>query len=49
MNTYLVIEIADRDVWVPIADAIVDVAAKKHVNMVLSPYTHKATEKTKIP
>ena len=49
VNEYLVIEIAATDVCVPIADARTDVAAKKHVNMVLSPYTHKATEKTKIP
>ena len=49
VNVYLVIEIADINVWVPIADARIDVAAKKHVNMFLSPYTNKTTEKTKIP
>ena len=49
VNEYLVIEIADTDVWVPIADARIDVVVKKHVNMFLSPYTIKATEKTKIP
>ena len=49
VNEYLVIEIADTDVWVPIADARSDVTAKKHVNMFLSPYTNKTTETTKIP
>ena len=49
VNEYLVIEIADTDVWVPIADTRIDVAAKKHVNMFLSPYTNKTTEQTKIP
>ena len=49
VNEYLVIEIADTDVWVPIADARIDMAAKKHVNMFLSPYTNKTTETTKIP
>ena len=49
VNDYLVIEIADTDVWVPIADARIDVAVKKHVNMFLSPFTIKTTEKTKIP
>ena len=49
VNEYLVIEIADTDVWVPIADARIDVAAKKHVNMFLSSYTNKIREKTKIP
>ena len=49
VNEYLVIEIADTDVWVPIADARSDVTAKKHVNMFLSPYTNKITETTKIP
>ena len=49
VNEYLVIEIADIDVWVPIADARIDVAAKKHVNMFLSPYTNKTMEQTKIP
>ena len=33
VNEYLVIEIADTDVWVPIADARIDVVVKKHVNM----------------
>ena len=49
VNEYLVIEIADTDAWVPIADARIDVAAKKHVNMFLSPYTTKTMEQTKIP
>ena len=49
VNDYLVIEIADTDAWVPIADARIDVAAKKHVNMFLSPYTTKTMEQTKIP
>ena len=49
VNEYLVIEIADIDVWVPIADARIDVAAKKHVNIFLSPYTNETIEKTKIP
>ena len=49
VNEYLVIEIADRDVWVPIADARIDVVAKKHVNMFLSPYLNKTSETTKIP
>ena len=49
VNEYRVIEIADIDVWVPIPDARIDVAAKKQVNMFLSPYFNKITEKTKIP
>ena len=49
VNGYLVIEIADTDVWVPIADARIDVIAKKHVNMFLSPYPTKTKEQTKIP
>ena len=49
VNEYLVIEIAATHVWVPIADARIDVAAKKHVNMFLSPYTNKTMEQTKIP
>ena len=49
VNEYLVIEIADTDVWVPIADTRIDMAAKKHVNLFLSPYTNKTTEQTKIP
>ena len=43
------IEIADMDVWVPIADARIDVNAKKHVNMFLSLYTNKTMEQIKIP
>ena len=49
VNEYLVIEIAATDVWVPIPDARIDVADKKHVNTFLSPYTIKNIEKTKIP
>ena len=48
VNEYLVIEIAATDVWVPITDARIDVAAKKHVNMFLSSYTNETTETTKI-
>ena len=49
VNEYLVIDIAATDVWVPIPDARIDVADKKHVNMFFSPYTIKTIEKTKIP
>ena len=49
MNSYLVIEIADIDVWVPTADARIDVDAKKHVNIFLSPYRKEKTVETKIP
>ena len=48
-NEYLIIEIAEIDVWVPIMDAWTDVIAKKHVNWFLNPDACEILELTKIP
>ena len=49
VNEYLIIEIAEIDVWVPITDARTDVIAKKHVNLFLNPDACEIIEVTKIP
>ena len=45
-NKYLIIEIAEIDVWVPITDAATDVIAKKHVNLFLNPDANEILELT---
>ena len=49
VNDYLIIEIADKDVWVPIIDARTDVTTKKQVNLFLTPDACETIELTKIP
>ena len=49
LNEYLIIEIAEIDVWVPITDARTDVIAKKHDNLFLIPDACEILELMKIP
>ena len=49
LNEYLIIEIAEIDVWVPITDARTDVIAKKHDNLFFIPDACEILELMKIP
>ena len=49
LNDYLIIEIAEIDVWVPITDARTDVIAKKHDSLFLIPDAWEILELMKIP
>ena len=46
--TYLMIEIAVIDAWVPYDDARIDAIPKKHVNLLPKPYPNKITEHKKV-